>query len=84
MDVEVFYSRNGLRAANATRVCGACPVRAECREHAQRTAEPYGIWGGLTPAQRGWALTDGLHQAEAARRDYPQRHGASCPRTPAP
>ena len=37
---------------NAREVCHACPVIAECREYALTTREPYGMWGGLTPAER--------------------------------
>ncbi|RII20806.1 Transcriptional regulator WhiD [Streptomyces sp. YIM 130001] len=36
----------------AKRVCGGCPVMAECREHALVQPEPYGVWGGLTAAER--------------------------------
>ncbi|MFE9247938.1 WhiB family transcriptional regulator [Streptomyces sp. NPDC007088] len=36
----------------AKRVCAGCPVRVECREHALLQPEPYGVWGGLTAAER--------------------------------
>ncbi|SCD58072.1 WhiB family transcriptional regulator, redox-sensing transcriptional regulator, partial [Streptomyces sp. SolWspMP-sol7th] len=36
----------------AKRVCADCPVRVECREHALVQPEPYGVWGGLTAAER--------------------------------
>nr|WP_223183142.1 MULTISPECIES: WhiB family transcriptional regulator [unclassified Streptomyces] len=44
------------REAAAKRVCGRCPVMVECREHALLQPEPYGVWGGLTAAERRVAL----------------------------
>ena len=41
--------------ATATKVClTACPapVRSACLRHAMTAPEPWGVWGGLTPAQR--------------------------------
>ncbi|MEU9145685.1 WhiB family transcriptional regulator [Streptomyces sp. NPDC048349] len=40
------------RDAAAKRVCAVCPVRAACLEHALRTREPFGVWGGLTEEER--------------------------------
>jgi WhiB family redox-sensing transcriptional regulator len=40
------------REEAAKRVCARCPVMIECREHALRQPEPYGVWGGLTAAER--------------------------------
>lgn len=40
------------RAAAAKRVCGSCPVLGQCRRHALRVREPYGVWGGLTEEER--------------------------------
>lgn len=36
----------------ALRVCTGCPVRAQCLQVAFDHADPYGVWGGLTPADR--------------------------------
>lgn len=36
----------------AKRVCARCPVMVACREHALLQPEPYGVWGGLTAAER--------------------------------
>jgi WhiB family redox-sensing transcriptional regulator len=36
-----------------------CPVAAECRDYAFAIKEPYGIWGGLTEAERRHALAAG-------------------------
>nr|WP_106973489.1 MULTISPECIES: WhiB family transcriptional regulator [Streptomyces] len=40
------------REEQAKRVCARCPVLLECREHALAQPEPYGVWGGLTAAER--------------------------------
>lgn len=40
------------REALAKIICRRCPVRGECLDYALRTREPYGIWGGLTEAER--------------------------------
>lgn len=38
--------------AAAKRICIHCPVILICREHAVRTREPHGVWGGLSPKER--------------------------------
>lgn len=40
------------REEQAKAVCRQCPVMAQCREHALRVREPYGVWGGLTESER--------------------------------
>lgn len=44
--------RDTDRIEAAKALCRVCPVRAACLEHAQRSGEVHGIWGGLTPAER--------------------------------
>lgn len=36
----------------AIAICNTCPVIQQCREHALRVPEIYGVWGGLTEEQR--------------------------------
>ncbi len=45
------------REEQAKRVCARCPVLLECREHALAQPEPYGVWGGLTAAERRVVLS---------------------------
>ncbi|MFE9331247.1 WhiB family transcriptional regulator [Streptomyces sp. NPDC006925] len=45
------------REQAAKRVCSGCPVLVECREHALVMPEPYGVWGGLTAAERRVVLS---------------------------
>jgi WhiB family redox-sensing transcriptional regulator len=40
------------RLAKAKAICGRCPVRQECLEHALELPEEYGIWAGLTEEER--------------------------------
>lgn len=37
----------------AIAICKQCPVRHECAEYADINDEENGIWGGMTPNQRG-------------------------------
>jgi hypothetical protein len=39
-------------AAQAVKLCGACPVREECRAFAVANRESFGIWGGQTERAR--------------------------------
>lgn len=43
--------RNGTISA-AKAVCSVCPVTRECLSYAVDNREDYGIWGGLTGAER--------------------------------
>jgi WhiB family redox-sensing transcriptional regulator len=59
MDSSVFFSPPDERGARrrqrerlAQEVCSGCPVRRPCAAFALRTAQHYGVWGGLTEADR--------------------------------
>jgi len=54
----------------ARRVCRVCPVAAECLEWALANDERYGMWGGMTPAERrglGNEMDHAARRAEAGR-----------------
>ncbi|MFJ1647936.1 WhiB family transcriptional regulator [Streptomyces sp. NPDC088258] len=51
-DPELFHPEPGQSAAEAKRICMACPVRRECRDHALATAQWWGVWGGLGQRER--------------------------------
>lgn len=36
----------------AKTICSTCPVRDRCLEHAFKSREIYGIWGGATAGER--------------------------------
>ncbi len=40
------------REMKAKAICGVCPVKDPCSEHAVTIREPFGIWGGLTEVER--------------------------------
>ena len=59
VDPETFFHPEGERGprrrnrdAAAKAVCATCPVVLQCRAHALKVREPYGVWGGLTEAER--------------------------------
>ena len=56
---EIFYplglekgSNDTAGIAIAKAFCRPCPVRMECLAEALRLGERWGVWGGLTPAER--------------------------------
>lgn len=56
---EVFYHPDGergrsrqLRENRAKAICRNCPVIEACRAHALECNEPFGVWGGMTEAER--------------------------------
>lgn len=59
MNSDMFFhpeqERGPARTARETRaktVCRGCPVLEQCRTHALTVQEPYGVWGGLSVAER--------------------------------
>lgn len=52
MDPETWWSDNKEEQADAAAVCMTCPMRQPCGEWALIGNERYGVWGGMTPAQR--------------------------------
>ena len=43
------------REGEAKQICAICPVLRECRAHALGTPEIFGVWGGLSEADREMA-----------------------------
>ncbi|RRQ24989.1 WhiB family transcriptional regulator [Rhodococcus sp. Eu-32] len=61
--IETFFPTTGLKHRERLRleqrakdICSQCPVITECRSFAMQSAEPYGIWGGLTPRERAMRI----------------------------
>lgn len=61
-EVQEWATRREQRALQRIRhemteearaICMMCPVRDECLAYAVGTGETEGIWGGLTPLERG-------------------------------
>lgn len=56
-DPDLFFPVGGEATykayiASIRQICAACPVAGHCLEWALSTAEPDGIWGGMTPDER--------------------------------
>jgi WhiB family transcriptional regulator, redox-sensing transcriptional regulator len=73
VDTAVFFHPENERGPArrrrdqcAKRVCARCPVLEACRRHALDVREPYGVWGGLTVAERAAML---LHPANSISPD---------------
>ena len=54
LEPAVFYPTGDdeENAEVAKEVCGQCPVREACLEHALAVREKEGIWGGCTERER--------------------------------
>jgi len=49
---ETFFPLPGRSPAAAKRACAACPVTAQCLGYALEAGIGYGVFGGLTEAER--------------------------------
>lgn len=47
---DIFFSEDAAGIRQAKMICATCPVRSKCFEYGQ--SEEFGIFGGLTPAER--------------------------------
>lgn len=52
IDTDIFFPISDEEAGPAKAVCGACPVREACLEHALADREREGVWGGATERER--------------------------------
>jgi WhiB family redox-sensing transcriptional regulator len=51
-DPELFFPKAGKRSEEAQEVCSRCPVMSQCLEYALSHNDRYGVWGGLSEADR--------------------------------
>ncbi|MEV6280146.1 WhiB family transcriptional regulator [Nocardia sp. NPDC051832] len=75
LDSSVFFHPDGergyereARVRRAKRICRSCAVQRECRQFALVTAQPYGIWGGMSEQERRLLRHRAEDRAEAAGR----------------
>ena len=61
-DTSLFFHPEGERGPSrvnrelaAKAICASCPVVDACAAHALASREPYGVWGGMSEAER-WEL----------------------------
>lgn len=54
VDPEIFFPPKGASIRTAKRICGLCPVAADCLAEAltYRVTDDYGIRGGLSERER--------------------------------
>lgn len=52
VEPDLFFPEAGSPGAAAKRVCARCPVRRRCLRAAIERGEEFGVWGGLTAAER--------------------------------
>ncbi len=45
-DADLWFAEAPADLERAKRLCGGCPVRAECLAGALHRREPWGVWGG--------------------------------------
>ena len=49
---SLFFPNDSSGVAAARRVCGVCPVKAECLAYALHHRIAHGVWGGTSERQR--------------------------------
>lgn len=52
IDTDIFFPATDEEADAAKNICGGCPVRETCLEHALTVREREGVWGGATERER--------------------------------
>jgi WhiB family transcriptional regulator, redox-sensing transcriptional regulator len=65
-DPNLFFASDDETRRAAMTLCSTCPVRRPCLEHALRTGETYGIWGGTDEGERKRLLRQGRSGRRAA------------------
>lgn len=67
LDTETFFLPDAMRGPKkvaretaAKAICRGCPVITNCLNWALTVAEPHGVWGGTTPAERDLINTQAL------------------------
>jgi WhiB family redox-sensing transcriptional regulator len=70
LDSSLFFHPDNERGPSRARreneaktICASCPVVDPCRAHALEVREPYGVWGGLSEAERNQLLGTGRGDA---------------------
>lgn len=52
VDGDLFFPEKGGSTREAKKICGMCPVAAECLDYALAHGERFGIWGGVSERDR--------------------------------
>jgi WhiB family redox-sensing transcriptional regulator len=67
VDIRVFYELTPANKEMALALCAGCPVRAACLEAVMKWetgVAKFGIWGGLTPKERGRLVKERSRKAK--------------------
>ena len=64
IDPDLFYPVSDEEADPAKEICGLCPVRTACLEHALAGRERDGVWGGATERERRRMIRHPQHPAK--------------------
>ena len=67
---EDWFSADPVRIARARKVCVVCPSRKECDSYAQETNQEFGVWGALTPPDRGQIKQEYSRNLRLIREEY--------------
>jgi WhiB family redox-sensing transcriptional regulator len=51
-DPDSWFPPPGGAGTDALRICHVCPIEAACLDYALTHDERFGIWGGMSAAQR--------------------------------
>lgn len=49
---DLFFPPSGTDGREAKQICAECPSRAACLDWALEVREPFGVFGGMTAAER--------------------------------
>lgn len=53
---DIWFPEVGEHNDRAKAVCAGCPIREACLTYALDTRQPYGVWAGLSTAERNALL----------------------------
>ena len=51
-DPDAFFPELGASSKPAKKLCAECTVREQCLAYALKNDEQFGVWGGLSVAER--------------------------------
>jgi WhiB family redox-sensing transcriptional regulator len=60
-----FFPEKGENVGWRREFCGECPVAFDCAQYAIQNEIEFGIWGGLSPAERAGLSATGRIRAGA-------------------
>lgn len=69
--IENFFANKPAQQWEAKKLCGECPVRAECLKWALEEKQIWGIWGGLTPKKIRRTLSVNWEGQEMRHKRFP-------------